>query len=250
MTSTSIRSWADADAYLGHKSERPLANHTRIARRDDGAIVITLHSTGVVTYFPRELTNPPAVVLRSGGWLTSTTKERLNAHCPEGFRVWSERGQWYLYKVPVGDPPERWPWAEGITIDEAGQVYNAGEPSEAERLKLLGKAIRKYVQKYVKSLLAGAIPAPSAGDCWYCAGNWGDPGHVQQHLDEDYFVPSLLVRAIEQYPVCIISQCRLGELWNYAPASEGNPHAFDDILARDVKSSLTRYLKHCLGIAR
>lgn len=243
-TNASIRSYQQASDYLGGKTERPLANNTRIRRRDDNVIVIRLHETDIVEYFPRELTNPPAVVLRTGGWMTSTTKERLNSFVPEGFSLWQERGQWTLHCHRTG---ANWPWAEGVTIDESGAVYNAGTLSDVDAKVKLGREVRQYVKGYIEALLSGNVPEPSGGDCWLCAGLMPeDGGHILGHIEESYYVPSLLMRAIEMYPMCPIAMSRLGQLWGKC---EGADKWLDDVLARDVKSSLTRYIKHAVGLA-
>lgn len=242
---TTIRNYEQAAQYLGTKAERPLENNTRIRRRDDNAIVIRLHSTDIITYFPAEAVNPPVIVLNSGGWLTSTTKARLNTYGPPAFRIWQERGQWKLYNW---ETLESWPWAEGITIDAAGVVYNAGDLGETERIRLLNRDVRKYVKGFVTALLAGKIPAPGAGDCWACNGVLpGHGDHIQQHVDESYYVPSLLVNAIDAFPVSIIVRQRVGELLGAIP---GDDKFLDDVTRSQVTSSLTRYLKRELGIAR
>jgi hypothetical protein len=241
---TNIRSWQEADKYLGAKDERPLANNTRIRRRDDHAIVIRLHETDIITYFPAEAA-AGAIALRTGGWLTPTTKHRLNTYGPEGFRVWQERGQWSLCNWRTR---EAFPWAEGITVQD-GQVYNAGDLGEVERVKRLQKKIRTYAEGFVQALLAGKVPAPSGGDCWACLGLTGDHSHVEQHIEESYFVPTLLVHAIEAHPVGPLIRQRVGELLGAIPAPDYVNANIDDITSRQVKSSLVRYLRHAVGIA-
>lgn len=127
----SIHSYQEAADYLGNRQSRPLGHNTRLDRRDDGAIRVIYHLTPVVTYFPPGFAGPlPVTVLNSGGWYTYTTKERLNCFGPEGFRVWQEHREWFLYdmrdsRIAYPDSP-RYPFANGITIRSDGLVVNAG----------------------------------------------------------------------------------------------------------------------------
>jgi hypothetical protein len=59
-------------------------------------IGITYHNTEIVTYYSNG-----SVRLNSGGWHTSTTKERINAFTPKGISVWQQLGSWYV-KTPAG----------------------------------------------------------------------------------------------------------------------------------------------------
>ncbi len=86
----------------------------------------------------------------------------------------------------------------GTMFPKGGKVTN---PTKGQ--------IRQYAEKFIKALKAGEVPLPSGGDCWFCLmGNdegktWGevsgDTSHLVEHIEEDYFVPSLLVRAVEKH---------------------------------------------------
>lgn len=69
--------------------------HNTWARFDqiDKSVAVVLHNTAVLTFLP-----DGSIVLNSGGWLTVTTKERINRYLPNGLRVYSNRGVWWLYK--------------------------------------------------------------------------------------------------------------------------------------------------------
>jgi hypothetical protein len=54
-------------------TRRPVENNTTIIRRDNGDLAVRLHDTDVVTYHADD-----SVTLDSGGWLTVTTKDRMN----------------------------------------------------------------------------------------------------------------------------------------------------------------------------
>lgn len=249
-----IKSYDDAVRFLGNKSDRLAGHNTRVIRRDDGVIYVRYHESPVVEFYPRELVDSgPVTVLNACGWRTYTTKERLNAFCPEGFYVYQERGNWYLAK----HGKRSYVFQDGITIDRYGNVYNAGDDAAEDHTKQVIKQIKAYVDGYIKALLSGNVPAPSGGDCWYClmvtdsGQSLGDATHNVDHLDnhfeESYYVPSMLVNAVKQYPMSLFAKSTIGKIWE---SGAGDVSKWEqDILSRDVKSVLTRYLKHEFGIA-
>src|SRR3954454_13693188 len=86
-----VTDYESASAYLGSKDDRPIANNTRLVRHAPDRIAVRFHATDVVTYCADGTTE-----LNSGGWLTVTTKDRINGFSPA--RVYSERGEWHVYK--------------------------------------------------------------------------------------------------------------------------------------------------------
>lgn len=68
---------------------KPLANNTRLFRRDEDCFAIRLHDTDVVTLFA-----DGRIVLSTGGWYTMTTKDRLSSFAP--VTVTSDKGVWYV----------------------------------------------------------------------------------------------------------------------------------------------------------
>jgi DNA helicase TIP49 (TBP-interacting protein) len=114
-----IRTYQDAAEYLGAKSDRPLANNTRLQRRDDGAIAVRLHSTDVVIY-----RQDGTAELYTGGWRTVTTKDRINTFSPA--RVYAERGRWYVSPGAVV-------FADGLRVSADGTPLNGGPEPADER---------------------------------------------------------------------------------------------------------------------
>lgn len=256
--STTVRNWDQANEFLGLKPERPIGHNTRIIRRDDGVIYVKYHESAVVKYFPVGMVDGgAATILDSCGWKTITTKERLNAFCPAGFNIWQERGVWTLSRR--GERPETWTFADGITIMQNGDVFNAGPANEKERIKKLVKRINEYAHTYAQALVEGQIPAPSSGDCWGCCmvaedgtAPLGGPDHLLTHLDESYLVPSLLLRAIEAQPnhICRLSKGAIGSLWSLNGQTPADVHQFEkDILLRDIPRLISLYFKHALNLA-
>lgn len=179
------------------KGDRPIANNTRVQLRDNGDVAVRLHSTDVVTYHP-----DGSVTLDSGGWRTYTTKDRINAFSPA--RVWAERGVW---EVHTGQDSAR--FFDGITIAPDGSLQEAkarrfAEAGETEPEEALRKRVNKYAHDFAEAHARGEIAHPGSGDCWGClmvaqdgSHPMGGPDHVLSHMEEGYFVPSLLWNALK-----------------------------------------------------
>ena len=82
----------EARATLNGRSSRTVCNNTRLVDLGDGDIGLRLHSTTVVTFHP-----DGSLVLKTGGWHTVTTKDRLNrvirAH---GWSIFARDRAWYI----------------------------------------------------------------------------------------------------------------------------------------------------------
>jgi DNA helicase TIP49 (TBP-interacting protein) len=90
-----LRSYRAADQILAGRVSLKLESNTYLQRRDDKTIAIRLHDTDVVTYHASGLTT-----LRTGGWHTVTTKDRINAYAP--VRVYQRKGEWFIAHVING----------------------------------------------------------------------------------------------------------------------------------------------------
>lgn len=162
--------------------------------RPDGTVCIRLHLTDVVATLPNG-----DVVLNSGGWRTSTTKDRIGQYQ----RIWQDKNNWY---VSHGGATHL--FADGITLHPDGTVTGAGKLPDRKLLK----AIREYAAAFADAL---PVSPPSNGDCFGClfseVGNespYSYPlggGHLLEHIRERYYVPSLLARVLREH--------RTGALW-------------------------------------
>jgi hypothetical protein len=74
----------------------------------DGSVGIMLHSTYVVKIHPDN-----SATLNTGGWYTSTTKDRINMYSP--VRVYQRKGEWYL--------DDGTPYTDGVTVADMNLVY-------------------------------------------------------------------------------------------------------------------------------
>lgn len=55
--------------------------------------IVTYHSTQIVKFNEKE------IILNTGGWSTSTTKNRMNQASNQfnlGYQVWQEKGEWFV----------------------------------------------------------------------------------------------------------------------------------------------------------
>lgn len=121
----------NAQNILNKRTSRKIDNNT-YARLEEDSIYIRLHNTDIITVTQRGI-----VTLNSGGWRTSTTKERLNSclnklNLPA--RVSQERGQWYLYDISRGwDNAPRYVYADNMTImQDNGTLIINGAASVAD----------------------------------------------------------------------------------------------------------------------
>jgi hypothetical protein len=106
----------------------------------------------------------------------------------------------------------RVPFFDGITIDSDGYAprLRKSGPSPAKlrrhekEVKRVKNEIDKYVGKFMAALKEG-MAMPGSGDCWMCLmktdkgetlGDLGDNSHLWDHIEEDYFVPSLITNAL------------------------------------------------------
>lgn len=238
-----VKNYEQALQYLNGKKERPFAHNTRIESDSlnlgHEVITIKYHGNPIVNIYP------DYVSYSSCGWKTITTKECINWFLPDGFALWQEKSVWYISDRNTNS---RHIFIDGICIDKFGNVSNAGSPSEFDDTKLKIKQIKKFVDGYISALISGEVPTPSGGDCWYCCmkGMEGSD-HINSHIEESYFVPSLLTRAVEYKDISPMAKNTIAGIWQLNTLPSSNWEI--SILTRDVKSSLTAYIKHELNIA-
>lgn len=70
-----------------------LGNNTYLVRDDDD-LSVRLHETNVVTYHA-----DGSITLRTGGWFSRTTKDRMNTHLPSDLSVQSKKGDWFVVNL-------------------------------------------------------------------------------------------------------------------------------------------------------
>jgi len=99
-----IRDYESAVRYLRGKEARTIGHNTSIVTSwgpphpcGKQAIGVLYHSTVVLWWHP-----DGTLELWTGGWETSTTKQRLNAFLPNPYRVYAKNGDWRLWDFENG----------------------------------------------------------------------------------------------------------------------------------------------------
>jgi hypothetical protein len=117
----------------------------------------------------------------------------------------------------------------------------------------LAKRINAYAKEYAKAMLACEVPVPSGGDCWGCrfvdtktgktvTGN----DHLASHLEERYYVPSLLMNAVKAFPVGMLIRQVIGYIWSGDYSQEDVRDTFGyivDIAGEQITASVRKYMR-------
>ncbi len=189
----------DIIAKLEDRPSKKIGNNTYL-QRHGGSVKLLYHDTYVAHFLPDR------VILSSGKWRTSTTKERITwafgmAKVP--ITLCQEDGIWYLGKHC------KWRvFFDGIEISYNGQFLSSPKLSiqENDREKLLLRGISAYCREVRKLLEEQGAPLPNSGDCWFCyfetekGVSLGDitnnTDHLESHLEEGYIHGSILYNAV------------------------------------------------------
>ncbi len=177
---------------------KKVMNNTYQMFMDNGDIIIRYHTTNVVTKKKNG-----TFILHSGGWKTTTTKERINYMMPAGYYVATIDGTWNICKRG-GGVNERFkpiPFVDGINIRKDGTIpkkWITKTEAQRKREEKLDIKIDKYMKIVEKKLQAGDV-RPKSGDCWCCLMKndkgesvFDDNTHVAMHVKEGY-VPNILI---------------------------------------------------------
>jgi hypothetical protein len=189
--------FSKARTIKGEKRRKRLEKNTYLYKEDD-CFLVKLHNTFVVKIFPDN-----SCVLNSGGWFTPTTKDRINRFSPENVGLSQENKVWYL-----NDGSE---FFDGIIVRNDGTAINPLTKQETKNLdkkrKQLNKMISEYIKGFCMAVKLEKVGYPDSGDCWYCCmvnedgeslGDISSHDHIIKHMEENYFVPSLLYNAFKE----------------------------------------------------
>jgi hypothetical protein len=99
--------YAQAEKLLSGRDRRKLENNTYLERRGLD-FAVRLHSTDVVTIHP-----DGTYTLRTGGWKTVTTKDRINRYSP--VRISQVKFEWFVN----GED-----FYSGMIVDNNGRIYH------------------------------------------------------------------------------------------------------------------------------
>lgn len=73
---------------------KPVGHKTRLFEDDKGNWSIRYHATTIISYDVKHA----VYTLNSGGWLTRTTKDRINKYLPDGCYISQKNYKWYLHR--------------------------------------------------------------------------------------------------------------------------------------------------------
>lgn len=99
-------SFEDLRRLAGDMSRPSKLAHNTTIRHEGGDVIVRLHHTDILTVHPDD-----SFTLNTGGWETTTTKQRLNALLPRGYRIFSNSFKWYV-STPSGEIP----FYDGMTL--------------------------------------------------------------------------------------------------------------------------------------
>jgi hypothetical protein len=241
------------------RTRRKLANNTYLTRDGEGVMRVRLHNTDIVTITPERH------ILTSGGWQTPTTKDRLNEYGPAGFRIWQERGQWYVSTAGNYDRANSLPFVDGLVIQD-GKIVNPPPADTEQQTKDLHRQIKAYAKGYAAAFMAGQVAKPGPGDCFYCYMREVKTGaplgeaahnaeHLRSHMAERYYVPSLLTRVLEldEQRAGIVSGFSLmdretiRQVWTIGGPVQGR-QSWNDLTEKRLAAAITKYLRHTFGV--
>lgn len=196
MSRIQFSNFKDVEALLTSRGQKKIGNNTYLRRRSDYSIGLQYHATDVVTF------TPSGMVVTSGGWYTTTTKERINwALESVGLYVYQEKGTWYLQDRQL----DRTVFHDGIHMSYQGEISANGQKQSKEtehRVRIM-KLINAYLRDFSWDKCGD-----QGGDCWYCSmcdvktgEAWGDSvkdtDHLESHLKDKYYMTSLVVNAMK-----------------------------------------------------
>jgi hypothetical protein len=172
---TDVTTHEEADRFLHTRGRavprKKVANNTWLvrgphttARYDeiaDGDISVVLHNTPVVTYHAEG-----TLSLNTGGWLTVTTKDRINRFTPPNVRVHSVKGRWMVatgvatihsdssaYTTP--DWANSVAYADDMVLCESGSgrwvPVTSEDGSTVQAQDAHNTAIRKLITRWLKA---------------------------------------------------------------------------------------------------
>ena len=95
----------DLRRHLNGRTSRALAHNTTVEADEDGSVGIRFHATRILTFHADD-----TFTVRTGGWRSVTTKQRLNALLPAGFRIFSRDYAWQ-----ISTPEGVFPFEDGDT---------------------------------------------------------------------------------------------------------------------------------------
>lgn len=230
---------------------RKMGNNTYLVRNSGvpgDSIHLKFHNTYIITWYA-----DGRIELNTGGWLTVTTKARINEYL-SGYSISQHKGVWYLSERTDG--PECWKdlgvYADGMIINPDMTITGMSPLEDSREKNKLRRLVAQFTKHYIQEFKQGKVLAPSNGDCWYCLmrtvnGNiplgevTKDKDHILSHLEENYYVPSLLQRAFETLPHSPAMGWALAKHWG------GQDIPVPEFIYGQLQKNLSKYILRQLG---
>jgi len=241
------------------KKSKKFANNTYLMRDLNSTDILAKYHNTIVTRFK----DNGDIILDSGGWRTTSTKERINWFL-NGINLYQEKGVWYLIKAWSLDHKERVEksvvFHDGIKITKRLKICGKSNGKSEEKLQV---KVNEYCKDFADAFITGKIDPPGAGDCFDCSmyiegenstlGERSKSDHILLHIKEKYYVPSLLHRAIQKYEVCQFTMSFVASLRDPNSGEEGKKFReskwMQNIAKRDILKSLKKYIRQQLSLA-
>lgn len=160
------------------------------------------------------------------------------------------------------------PFGDGLTLrlTEAGyQLDLATIGEDPKKTQKLRRRVKAYSTAFVAAVRAGKVGAPGPGDCFYCqmrtvdtketlgevTRDRSEESHIRLHMEEKYYVPSLLVRALEVMGASQVMRWALASKWGMLKDENGKTSTYDgdSYTWQSIEKMLYRYLLRQLGEA-
>lgn len=214
-----------ANVAPGYTDARFVARNTVRRTDPDGSDVIRFHLTDIVRVTPSG-----RVTIRTDGWATPTTRERVNEWAPPGFCLFAREGVEY-----VTTPAGTFAHVDGAEYHSTGRPVrpslHVARPDDVKRLK---QAIADMVARVKRE----GLPLPDNGDPFVApdptTGKYAEH-YVRGWLSEGYLFGTLCVNALRYR----------GNRPEAFPFGRGPRASGVDVAAM----ALRRYLKACLSLA-
>lgn len=166
-----VTSYVEADALLGSRTSRKIANHTYVQRRDRD-IAVRYHDTDVVTYHPPGVINGAGYALDTGTWLTESTRNRMNTFTPREVQVFTTKGRWYVtFKLAdkgglsVPDYASAVAYADRILIYPGEIVYGYLDDAEVAAQDRHNRQVNRLIDRWLKHLDGRNYPGVECALC-------------------------------------------------------------------------------------
>ena len=225
--------------------------------------VITMHKKGGMSF-------------SACGWQTAGTKGKIEAVLPKGFYLYSFEGLWYITKGwSYSKDSAKYGYADGMTIYENGEIEDALTPADLADKRRFARKAKRFIKRFLDKLVACEVEPPGLGDCLYCQVEAGSQktqlgvltkdgvrphtfaesaDHVRSHIDEGYFVPSMLMNAVNEMggPQACYAPTRsvMYYLWQEKDKEKAKEYmkAFDFCVRRDFNKALRNYVFRRIGL--